>query len=92
MCMTNENQEVGGFIMMMRIIKFKRILLVFCNNTNFLPPTSYLSQTSYLCSFKVLLYTNGLNNYQTHLERPLRLRAAAGESSVIQICGKITCR
>ena len=34
--------------MMMRIIKFKRILLVFCNNTNFLPPTSYLSQTSYL--------------------------------------------
>ena len=48
MCMTNENQEVGGFIMMMRIIKFKRILLVFCNNTNFLPPTSYFLPISNL--------------------------------------------
>ena len=52
MCMTNGNQEVEGFIMMMRIIKFKRILLVFCNNTNFLPPTSYLSQTSYLTDLR----------------------------------------
>ena len=44
MCMTNENQEVGGFIMMMRIIKFKRILLVFCNKL----PTSYLLLPTYL--------------------------------------------